>query len=353
MEPRPLSLADKAQRLLLRSMMALPERLQLLLSGGRHIELDGQTLNSDTQLLIRLTQLAGERSFDNMTVAEVREQMDSGVAVVSGPPIQMEAVRELVIPGPAGHIPARFYVPPGCEDGGGLLVYYHGGGWVIGGLDSHDSPCRFLASEAGVKVLSIDYRLAPEHPFPAACDDALAAFRWAVEHADSLAVDPARIAVAGDSAGGNLAAAVSLRATRDDGPAPAFQMPIYPVTDLANRTESYRLFAEGFFLTADQMDWFIDHYSASNRENAENPSASPLLAEDLSGLPPAYVTTAGFDPLRDEGEAYAERLKEAGVPVTLKRHEGLVHGFANTTWISEGSRSAMAEAAAALSAAIG
>ncbi len=352
MEPRPLGLAEKAQRLLLRSMMALPERLQLLLAGGSSTRVDGLTLDADVQLLLLAMSFDDHPSYDDLTVAEVRQHIESGAAVASGEPIAMQRVEELSCAGADGELAARLYVPHACADGGGLLVYYHGGGWVVGSIDSHDQPCRFLAEKAGVKVLSVDYRLAPEHPFPAATDDALAAFRWALENAERLAINASRVAVGGDSAGGNLAASVSLRATRDGGPSPAFQLPIYPVTDLSARSESYRLFADGFFLTASQMEWYIRHYTGDRQQAVEDPSASPLLAEDLSGLPPAYVTTAGFDPLRDEGEAYAERLELAGVPVTLCRVEGQVHGFANTTQVSRGARQAMADAAAALAAAI-
>ena len=218
---------------------------------------------------------------------------------------------------------------------------------MIGDLDTHDSAVRFLAANAGVAVLSVDYRLAPEHPFPAAVDDAFAAFRWAVENAGELGADPARIAVGGDSAGGNLAAAVSLLARDGGGPAPAMQLLIYPATDAVGGQESRRLFAEGFLLTAADMDWFEEHY-LPDAAAAQDPRVSMLRAEDLSGLAPAYVATAGFDPLRDEGEAYAERMREAGVPVALRRHPGLIHGFANLTAVSRTSRAAMSEVAGAL-----
>jgi acetyl esterase len=347
-----LSLAERAQQLLLNGLMSLPSPLQRLLAGGRPTRVDGLTLDADVQLLLLVMSFADLPSYDDMTVAEVRQHVESGAAVIGGHPIDLRRVEDLTCAGADGDLAARLYVPHACADGGGLLVYYHGGGWVVGSLDSHDQPCRFLAEQAGVKVLSVDYRMAPECPFPAASDDALAAFRWALANAEQLAIDPARIAVGGDSAGGNLAASVSLRATRDGGPSPAFQLPIYPVTDLSARSESYHLFADGFFLTASQMEWYIRHYSGGDQRAVEDPSASPLLAEDLSGLPPAYIATAGFDPLRDEGEAYARRLEQAGVPVTLRRVEGQVHGFANTTQVSRGARAAMAEAAAALAAAI-
>jgi acetyl esterase len=226
------------------------------------------------------------------------------------------------------------------------VVFYHGGGWVVCDLDTHDAFCRFLAKGTGFPVLSVAYRLAPENPFPAALDDCMAAFRWAVDEADTLGVDPGRIVVAGDSAGGNLAAAVAQQTTGDGGPKPAFQVLIYPVTDLSAKTRSYRLFADGYFLTEAQMDWYRHHYIGS--ADGTDPRCSPLLAEDLTGLPPAYVTTAGFDVLRDEGEAYAARLRDAGVPTTLRRHDGLVHGWINAVSIGRSPRRAGDELVAAI-----
>jgi len=260
-------------------------------------------------------------------------------------------VEDRRIPGPGGEIGVRLYQPFAGGVQRPLLVYYHGGGWVVGDLDTHDGACRFLALQAGVNVLSVDYRLAPEHRFPAAVDDAVAAFRWAVLHAPELASDPARVAVGGDSAGGNLAAVVSQLTARDGGPRPAFQLLIYPVADLSTKHESYRLFREGFFLTEKQMDWYRGHY-LSDESAARDPRASPLLAEPLKNLPPAYVATSGFDPLRDEGERYARKLEAAGVPVTLRRHGGLIHGFANATGVGTSSRRAMEEICAALRAAL-
>ena len=261
----------------------------------------------------------------------------------------MAEVEAVEIPARPGPVPARFYLPGGLPAGTPppLLVYFHGGGWVIGDLDTHDGLCRFLAAAAGTAVLSIDYRLAPEHPFPAPVDDAWTAFSWAAENAAKLGVDPARIAVGGDSAGGNLAAVVSLLARGGGGATPAFQLLIYPVTDSAGELPSRRLFADGFMLTKEDMDLFEGHYLPPGTD-AHDPRVSILEIEDLSGLPPAYVATAGFDPLRDEGEAYALRMRAAGVQVALRRHPGLIHGFANDTAISRTARGAMLEAAGAL-----
>jgi acetyl esterase len=232
-----------------------------------------------------------------------------------------------------------------------LVVYYHGGGWVVGDLDTHDATCRHLAHDTTAAVLALDYRLAPEHRFPAAVDDAVAAFAWAVREAPALGADPACVGVAGDSAGGNLAAVVAQVTTRAGGARPVAQLLIYPVTDLSTKHPSYRLFSAGFFLTEADMDWYRGSY-LPDESAARDPRASPLLAADLSGLPPAIVLTAGFDVLRDEGEAYARRLRDAGVPVELRRNAGQIHGFANASSVSPTARAAMDEGARLFRAAL-
>ena len=229
---------------------------------------------------------------------------------------------------------------------GPLLVYYHAGGWVIGDLETHDGLCRFLAAFGGCRVLSVDYRLAPENPFPAPVEDAVAAFAWAAEQADELGADPARIAVGGDSAGANLSAAICL-ATRDPGPRPALQLLLYPPTDVVGDQPSRATFAEGFLLTRNDMRWFEAHYMPDGCA-PDDPRVSMMRANDVSNLPPAYVATAGFDPLRDEGELYAERMREAGVQVALRRYPRLIHGFANLTALCPSARAAMLEVAGAL-----
>ena len=321
---------------------ALPAFVQRLLAGGRAVRVDGLELEPDIQLLLALQRLRGVRNLDAMTPAEARVEIARGAASFAGTLLPVERVESLTLPGAAGPIAARLYMPDG--DVRGLLVYYHGGGWVVGDLDTHEAPCRFLAREAGVAVLSVDYRRAPEHRFPAAVDDALAAFTWSAAQTARLGVPPGRVAVGGDSAGGNLAAVVSLLATRGGGPKPRAQLLVYPVTDLSTKHPSYRLFAEGFFLSARDMDWYRSQYLPDNAASLD-PRVSPLLAPDLSGLPPAIVLTAGFDVLRDEGEAYARRLAEAGVPVTHRRVPGQIHGFGNATGISASARTAMGEAA--------
>jgi len=269
------------------------------------------------------------------SIAERRALTRSSARVAAGAPIPVGAVRDLMVDGGGGRIPARHYAPSSGGAGRPLVVFFHGGGWVVGDLDTHDQPCRLLARTADVHVLSVDYRLAPEHPYPAAVDDAVAAFAWAARHAEELGADPTRLAVAGDSAGGNLAAVLS-QVTRDAGTTqPVAQLLIYPGTDSSRKRPSKDLFADGFFLTKKQMDWYWDTYSAGGSRT--DPRLSPLCADTLVGLAPAVVTTAAFDPLRDEGEAYAAALRAAGVPVVLRRAAGLVHGYFSMTGIHRAS----------------
>ncbi|MEV0677242.1 alpha/beta hydrolase [Actinosynnema sp. NPDC050436] len=322
----------------LRFAFGLPRPLRRLITGPP-ITLDGQRLHPDAHLLLRLQQLSGE-DWATTTPAANRTAMARSNALVTGPVVSGVSVRPVSMDGVGG----RFYTPRGLAGGSPLLVFYHGGGWVAGDLDSHDNLCRYLAVEAGVRVLSADYRLAPEHPFPAAADDAATAFGWAVANASELRIDPRRIAVGGDSAGGNLAAVTALGA---EAVKPVFLLLFYPAVDATRRRRSRELFGNGFFLTDQKMDWFLDHYAPSRDAHAD-PRLSVLLAEDLSGLPPTYLATAGFDPLRDEGEAFAEKLAEQGVPVVLRRHEGLFHGYANILGVGGVFREAVAEAVGAL-----
>jgi acetyl esterase len=259
----------------------------------------------------------------------------------------VRSVEDVSLPGPAGDLPARVYRP---ETGGvhPTIVFFHGGGFVIGDLDTHDDHCRQLAADVGAVVLSVDYRLAPEHPFPAAFEDCLAATRWAAEHVGELGGDASRLVVAGDSAGGNLAAAVAL-AAKESGPALAAQLLIYPACDFRDgdhhpsRVEN----GEGLFLTEADMRWFGDAY-VPDVEHREDPRASVLLSPDLSGVAPAVVLTAEYDPLRDEGEAYADALRQAGVEVDLRRYDGLIHGFFGLGPVSPASHAAVLDGCAAL-----
>jgi acetyl esterase len=315
--------------------------------------MDGQRLAGDIHALVRIAALArGDSLSEGLAAEEARVERRREAEVVGGPaPIPMARVEPVQVPGPAGTLDARLYVPPGPPPSA-LLVYCHGGGWVIGDLETHDRPCRFLATHAGVQVLAIDYRLAPEHPFPAAAEDAFAAYAWTSENAARFGVESARIGVGGDSAGANLAAVTCLLAREEGAPSPAMQMLIYPVTTATEEMPSRRSFREGFLLTKTDMDWFEDRYLPPGVDRT-NPRVSPLQADDLRNLPPAYLATAGFDPLRDEGEAYALRMRDAGVRVALRRHPGLVHTYANLTAICPSARHAMLEAAAALRSDLG
>jgi acetyl esterase len=228
-----------------------------------------------------------------------------------------------------------------------ILVYFHGGGWVIGNLEAYDATCRALTNVAQCIVVAMEYRLAPEHKFPAAPEDCYAATRWVADNAVSLNGDPARIAIGGDSAGGNLTAVVALMARHRGGPQLTFQLLIYPVTNHSFETLSYRENGDGYLLTTDAMAWFWNHY-LTHESDGKNPLASPLQADQVRDLPPALVITAEFDPLRDEGEAYAARLREADIPVTLRRYDGMIHGFFSLGHIFDQGRKAMTEAGTAL-----
>ena len=264
-------------------------------------------------------------------------------------PPEIGAVKNLVAEGPGGPIPLRVYRPAGVAASAALpgLVYFHGGGWVIGDLDTHDALCRQLTAEAGITVVNVDYRLAPEHKFPAAADDAWAATRWTVAHASELGVDAGRLAVGGDSAGGNLAAVVALQARDAGAPAIKLQVLVYPVTDVSAETRSYHDFAEGYMLTRESMRWFTAHYLAAGGQ-ATDWRVSPLRASSHTGLPPALVVTAGFDPLRDEGAAYAAKLQQAGVLVDYVCYGGMIHGFAGMGKLIETGNRAVSHVAATL-----
>jgi acetyl esterase len=332
----------------LRFACGLPPRVQRRLFGPPPV-IEGQRLADDVHVLLRIAQVfRGDSLRSKGSPDEARaDRLKEARIVAHRPPIPMARVEAVTIPGPAETMDARLYVPEEAGEPSPLLVYFHGGGWVIGGLDTHDDPCRFLAAHSGAAVLAVDYRLAPEHPFPAAVDDTEAAYGWAVANAKRLGMDEGRIAIGGDSAGANLAAATCLTARDAGAPLPAMQLLIYPVAETAGTAPSRQTFGEGFLLTRGDMDWFEDHYLPPGADRTD-PRVALLEAGDLSGLPPAYVATAGFDPLRDEGEAFARRLQEAGVKVALRRHPGLVHTFANLTAICPTARSAMLEAAGAL-----
>ena len=305
----------------------------------------------DPQARDVLDQMAalGGPQLHELSVREARVQ-SVNMAAMQGTPEPVAKVEDRRLPGPAGAIPVRLYFPVGKEPLP-VFVYFHGGGWVIGDIESSDGLCRTLCNAAKCIVMSVDYRLAPEHPFPAAVDDSYHAVLWASENAARFGGDASRIAVGGDSAGGNLAAVVA-QIARDRGkPALKYQLLIYPVTDAACNTPSYSQNSEGYFLTQAAMRWFWNHYIGKDI-NPSNPMASPLHAHNFKGLPPALVITAEFDPLRDEGEAYADCLKNAGVPVHLTRYNGMIHGFFTMAGIIDQGRLAVEQAAAALRAAL-
>ena len=299
-------------------------------------------LHPQAASLLELMAAIGAKPFDQQTPEEARV-----LRAASRPPATqvVHEIRDL----DAGGVPARLYRPR-AEEGLGLLVYLHGGGWVIGDLESHDNVCRALADRSGHAVLSIDYRLAPEHPFPAGLGDSINATRWAHAHAAELGCDPARLAIGGDSAGANLAAVVSQLA-----PVPLrYQLLVYPVTDARCGTASYTENGDGYFLTAASMSWFIGHYLSGGAGSPDDPRVSPLLGDDaaLRNSPPTLVITAEFDPLRDEGDQYAARLASLGVPTSHVRFGGMFHGFFSLADFVDDGRTAIALAAESLKAAL-
>jgi acetyl esterase len=303
----------------------------------------------DTQARMLLDQMAsvGAPPLNEQSVEQARAMIEN-LAALSGEAEPVAAVDNRAIPGPAGEIPIRLYRPESAGAGAApCLVWLHGGGFVIGSIDTSDGTCRALANRTGAVVVSVDYRLAPEDPFPAGPEDAYTAVTWIAANGTDLGIDPSRIAVGGDSAGGNLTAVVALMARDRGGPDLRFQLLVYPVTDHSFETRSYLENADGYLLTRDAMIWFWDHYIA-DPVGRDDPYASPLRAGDVSGLPPAFVITAEYDPLRDEGEAYADKLRAAGVPVTLTRYDGMIHGFFGMSLVLNQAKQAIDDAAVAV-----
>ncbi|HZD64921.1 MAG TPA: alpha/beta hydrolase [Acidimicrobiales bacterium] len=300
------------------------------------------SLDPQVQALLQQFEEQGMPRFEQMSVPQARD-VAMAFRDLQGEPEEVPGIDNVLVPGLAGRLPVRVYHPaPGTTPP--LVVYFHGGGWVIGNIEVVDRPCRGLANASGCVVASVDYRLSPETPFPGPVEDCYSATRWLAEHAADLGADPNRVAVSGDSAGGNLAAAVTLMARDRGQPSLAYQLLVYPVTAPARGTEfaSYRDNGDGYLLTRAGMEWFWDHYVRSPQE-ARDPYASPLFATDLGGLPPALVVTAEYDPLRDEGRAYAERLGNAGVPVTSRLSEGVIHGFMWMAGVLDAGRELIAE----------
>jgi len=304
-------------------------------------------LDPQARALLDLAAAQGVPPTWTLPPAEARTLMRAGAAAL-GPGEPLQRVDDRQIPGPGGPIPVRIYDPGG--DGDGLrpaLVFFHGGGWVVGDLETHDHLCRAIAAAAGAVVVAVDYRLAPEHKFPAAVDDAYVATSWTAENARELGIDAGRIGVGGDSAGGNLAAVVAILARDRGGPPLAFQVLLYPITDCDFDTSSYLENAEGYGLTQAGMIWFWNQY-LERPSDASSPLASPMRADDLAGLPPALILTAGYDVLRDEAEIYAERLRLAGVPTALMPHKGMIHGFARRLDVLDAARLALDQIALAI-----
>ncbi len=327
-----MKLPARIEAPLVRGVLGLPAPLLRRL-GGRPLRCEGQTLAPDLQAMLQLTRLSGEPVLGTLPVAQSRTLYRRQTALAGGDQ-PVGSVRDLMV----GDRRGRLYTPRGVSGVGPLLVWFHGGGFLYGDLDTHDPACRFLAERSGVRVLSVDYRLGPEAPFPAAFDDGAAVYRWVVAHAASLDADPSRLAVGGDSAGGTLAAYVALVAAREGLPL-ALQVLVYPAADSRGDTETRRRYAHGLVLTQHMFDETSAHFLVGD-DDERDPRASPVLAEIPAGVAPAYVATAGFDPLRDEGESYARLLADAGVELELQRFPDQVHGFVHLVGVSPSGRAA-------------
>ena len=335
-------LGIRAKSAVVRGIFGLPRPVRRLLAGPP-VRVDGQEMDLDARLVIRLKNASGSDVFaDPIEGARARYDGLPGIFGYESPvPI---AAREITIATGHGGIPATVYTP--ADEPSALLVYFHGGGFSVGSRLSHDPVARYLASHAGVRVLSVEYRRAPEHRFPAAVDDAVAAFEYAHRHATALGCDPDRIAVGGDSAGGNLAAVAAQQAVRRGGGVPAFQLLMYPPTDFTTRRPSRDLFARGSTFTDQNLEWALANYIPPGADRGD-PRLSPLHG-DVTGLPPAYIASAGFDPIRDDGEAYADKLRAGGIPVAQSRQADLPHAYLNFVGLGGRFAEAASEAAGAL-----
>ena len=344
LKPAKPRFAHRLLRPVVTAISQLPPRVLLALAGDDGpLVRDGEPLAPELQLLLSVENRRGVQTFSSP--ADLRRQQSVAAALGGGRPVDVGKSTDLVVDGAAGPIRARHYAPH-LAPGAPLLVYLHGGGFVFGDLDTHDAACRLLCRHGGMHVLAIDYRLAPENPFPAALDDARRALRWARVHALELGADPSCIGIGGDSAGANLSAVVA-QLDAAEGEALALQLLLYPAVDRSRSYPSLELFADGFFLTLASIKWFHDSYVGASGTPPHDPRIGPLHAESLAGLAPALVVTAGFDPLRDEGEAYAAALSAAGTPTVLRRFGSLVHGFINMVGLSRTSREAVIEVAGA------
>jgi acetyl esterase len=338
----------RAASAVLRGVLALPTPLLRPLAGPRLCAEDGREVPASARAVLRLVRRQMPTGLHQL--AGLRRDSERGGPILAGREGADLRVTDMTVPGAEGPVRARLYEPGHADEPGPLLVFFHGGGWILGGVESHEPVCRFLAARAGVRILSAEYRLAPEHAFPAQFDDALAVFRHVYAHPDLFGAAPGRIAVGGDSAGGNLAAAVAHESLRAGVARPAWTLLIYPATDVAGSYPSRDAYGEGFVI--DTETWTgPEGLIASLVPHAEDPRLSVIRDPDVAGLPPTCVITGGLDPLRDEGEAYAARLRDAGVDVTVRRFDLLFHGFASFACVERNCREATAEIAAEVRAA--
>jgi acetyl esterase len=312
------------QKLVIKTVLSLPAPLLRLLSGGSAVYQGGRTL--DPRLQFIAAGAKGQPAMSSLSVQDARAASAQGLALMTGKPEAGVRVEHLTLPGAEGDLRARAYRPENQDSEAPLMVFAHFGGGVIGDLDTCHAFCTILADLARCAVLSVDYRLAPEHKFPAGLDDMLAAWRWAAENGPGFGAEPGRLALGGDSMGGNFAAILAQEMKRTGEPQPALQLLIYPAVDVASETQSMTTFGDAYPLSRDTMNWFMGHYMGPDADPADL-RLSPIRSEDVGGLAPAIVITAGFDPLVDQGEAYARRLKAAGTPVLYRCYDALAHGF--------------------------
>lgn len=308
-------------------------------------------LNPQLKAYLDSLEALGAPPLHTVPIAAARKMYDKGAELTRGTPPEPAAIEAISLPGPEGMLDARVY-RPSEKSGLPILVFFHGGGFTVGSLDSHDSVCRALCVEAHCLVLSVDYRLAPEHKYPAAVEDAWAATCWAVNNARTLGGDPDRVAVGGDSAGGNLAAVVCLMAREANDPQLSYQLLIYPGIDMTCSLPSHTAFADGYRLTRELITWFYQAYFSTD-DDVTHWQASPINAHSLAGLPPAYILSAGYDPLQDENKSYAYKLEGAGVPVTYRHYDDMIHGFYTMPGALDRAREAISDSARALRAAFG
>lgn len=343
-----MSIRRFIEKLLVSLLVRLPRKWLVKMAGGKPIAIEGKTLDSQLQFLLALA--AKRPAIETLPVSGARQMYRDMAYSFGGSAKGMARVEERRAPGPHGDIPLRLYVPEHLPPGPApTLVWIHGGGFVIGDLESYDLTCRYLAEAARCQVLSVDYHLAPEHPFPAAIDDSLAVWCHVTANPQDYGADPTRIGVGGDSAGGHLSAVVSQQAKLAGLPLPKHQLLIYPVTDITREWASHDTYAEGFLLTKAAMTWFMGHFLPESVDR-NDPRVSPLKAESLEGLPPATVVIAGFDPLQDEGRAYADALAAAGVPVKVLTYDDLTHGFISLPGVVDSADRALTEISTAIRA---